>query len=225
MGREQDVKGQTMDRSDHRSGGSNWISYLIARLQKKTRLSAIRSSEIHPTSKVEPGGQVVGTVMGRHSFCGYDCTLINARIGSFCSIADQVYVGGSAHPIQFVSTSPVFLSHRDSVKAKFSHHEFYDLPQTVIGHDVWIGHGAKIRAGVNIGTGAVIGMGAVVAKDVRPYAIVVGNPAREVRRRFDDPTVDGLLASKWWDMDDEALKDAAQYFTDPALFLLKRSGL
>ena len=202
-----------------RAGGSNWISYILARLQKKSRLSAVRASQIHATSKVEPGSQVVGTVMDRHSFCGYDCTLLNAKIGSFCSISDEVYIGGSAHPIEYVSTSPVFLSHRDSVKAKFSRHEYYHMPETRIGNDVWIGHGAKIRAGVTIGHGAVVGMGAVVAKDVRPYAIVAGNPAREIRRRFEDSAVEALLAIAWWDFDDEKLARAAQSFTDPARFI------
>lgn len=209
---------------DARRGGSGFFSYLLARLQKKSRLAAIRASEIHPSSKVEPGSLVVGSVMDRHSFCGYDCSLLNAQIGSFCSIADQVYIGGSTHPIEYVSTSPVFLSHRDSVKAKFSHHDYYNMPQTVIGNDVWIGHGAKIRAGVSIGHGAVIGMGAVVAKDVAPYAIVVGNPAQEVRKRFSPEIVDSLLAIAWWDFDDDTLAEAAKDFTDPIAFIERFSA-
>lgn len=71
-------------------------------------------------------------------------------------------------------------------------------PRTVIGNDVWIGQGAFIKAGVHIGTGAVIGMGAVVTHDVEPYKIWVGNPARLIRKRFDDEMVQQLLASKWW---------------------------
>tara|TARA_R110002072_G_scaffold19469_6_gene72273 strand:- start:425 stop:736 length:312 start_codon:yes stop_codon:yes gene_type:complete len=101
------------------------IQYVIARIFKKLRPSAIRESDIHPTSVVESGGQIVSTRMDRHSFCGYDCVLLNAEVGPFCSIADQVYVGGSAHPLHFVSTSPVFLGHRDSVKI-FSRHEFWN---------------------------------------------------------------------------------------------------
>jgi acetyltransferase-like isoleucine patch superfamily enzyme len=199
--------------------GPGMIGYILARLQKRSRLSAIRQSRIDPTSVVEPGSQVVEVDMGRHSYCGYDCSIINAEIGAFCSIADQVFIGGSAHPLHYVSTSPVFLSHRDSVKSKFSRHDFLDLPRTRIGNDVWIGQGAKIKAGVTIGHGAAVGMGAVVTKDVRPYAIVAGNPARELSRRFDDPIVDALLRSEWWAFDDQRLRAAAALFTDPKAFL------
>lgn len=201
------------------------LRYIFARMLKKYRPSAVRDSAVHPTSTIESGSQLVGVAMDRHSFCGYDCTLLNVEIGAFCSIADQVYVGGSAHPIAFVSTSPVFLSHRDSVKAKFSRHEFYDMPRTIIGNDVWIGYGAKVRAGVKIGNGAVIGMGAVVTRDVRDYAIVAGNPGREIRRRFDDATVEALLKSQWWTFDDDRLTRAAALFTSPSEFLEKEGLL
>ena len=75
----------------------------------------------------------------------------------------------------------------------------------VIGSDVFIGADAKILSGVKIGHGAVIGAGAVVAKNVRPYAIVVGNPAREIKRRFDDVIVDQLLKDAWWTWDDAVI--------------------
>lgn len=195
------------------------LPYAVARLQKKLWLSAVRNTHVGYDSTIEAGSQVVDTTIGRHSFCGYDCTILNAEIGSFCSIAQNVTIGGAAHPIDFVSTSPVFLSHRDSVKAKFSKHVFEDLPRTTIGHDVWIGFRATIRAGVTVGTGAVIGMGAVVTKDVPPYSIVGGNPAREIRKRFSPEVVDALLKSKWWDFEDERLKSAAQHFTNPEAFL------
>jgi len=95
------------------------------------------------------------------------------------------------------------------------------MPRTTIGNDVWIGHGAKVRAGVTVGHGAVVGMGAIVTRDVRPYAIVVGNPAQEIGRRFDDETVSALLKSRWWDFDDEKLRSAAEDFMDPVSFLRK----
>lgn len=199
--------------------GSGILRYLVARLQKRSRLSAVRKSVIHETSVIEPGSQIVQVEMDRHSYCGYECSIINAHIGSFCSIADQVFIGGSAHPLEYVSTSPVFLNHRDSVKAKFAHHEFLKLPRTEIGNDVWIGHGARIKAGITIGHGAVVGMGAVVTKEVRPYAIVAGNPAREVRRRFEDRIVEALLRSAWWTFDDDRLREAAKLFTNPEAFL------
>lgn len=121
--------------------------------------------------------------------------------------------------MHFVSMSPVFLSHRDSVKEKFSRHNFLHMPRTTIGHDVWIGTGASIKSGVTIGTGAVVAMGAVVVKDVEPYSIVGGNPATEIRKRFSPHIISAFLQSKWWDFDDGKLRAAAELFTDPEAFL------
>jgi acetyltransferase-like isoleucine patch superfamily enzyme len=201
------------------------IRYLIARAQKKTKLSAVRGSVIHPTSVVESGCQIVDVRFDRHSFCGHDCIILNADIGSFCSIADLVYIGGAAHPLHFVSTSPVFLSHRDSVKRKFSYHEFQHLPKTKIGNDVWIGFGARIRAGITIGHGAVVGMGAIVTHDVEPFTIVAGNPAKIISRRFTPEVSQELLNSKWWDFPDEELEKMAVSFNNPVEFLKDRGLL
>jgi acetyltransferase-like isoleucine patch superfamily enzyme len=196
--------------------------YILARIQKKLRLNAIKNSEIHSTSVIEAGSQIVGSIIDRHSFCGYDCVILNANIGSFCSIADRVYIGGSQHPMHFVSTSPVFLSHKDSVKAKFSHHIYHSLPVTMIGSDVWIGYGVKIKAGVRVGHGAVVGLGSVVTRDVPPYTIVGGNPAEVIRPRFSKEICERLLKSQWWLFSDSELIDCAQYFNDPELFIRMR---
>lgn len=197
----------------------NKLRYILSRILKKSRLSAIADSHIHPTSAVESGSQVILSSMDRHSFCGYDCVLLNCDIGGFCSIADQVYIGGSHHPMHFVSTSPVFLSHKDSVKTKFARHDYSHLPKTNIGSDVWIGHGAKLKAGITVGHGAVIGMGAIVTKDVPPYAIFGGNPARLIKMRFDQSIIDGLLASEWWAADDATLKEYGPHIPDPEQFI------
>jgi len=188
-------------------------------LLKKIRANAIRDSKIHSSAKIESGSQVVNSVFGRHTFCGYDCTLLNVDIGPFCSISDQVYVGGNGHPMQFVSTSPVFLSHKDSVRAKFASFDYFELPRTEIGADVWIGFGARIRAGVSVGTGAVVGMGAVVTNDVEPYSVVAGSPARQISMRFSAEIASKLLASRWWEFDDKSLSEFGQYFDSPERFL------
>ncbi|PRD39388.1 UNVERIFIED_CONTAM: cat [Trichonephila clavipes] len=162
--------------------------------------------------------------MDSYSFCGYNCSIVNTKIGKFCSIASGVVIGGIAHPVHFVSTSPVFLSHKDSVRTKFSHHEYLPEIHTNIGHDVWIGEGAFIKAGVKIGNGAVIGMGSVVTKDVPDYAIVAGNPAKIIRYRFEQEIIDALIASEWWSLPAYKLKKLGSYTNDPKVFIEKLKG-
>lgn len=186
---------------------------------KKLRFSSIRKSSIHKTSKVESGCNIVNVTMDKYSFCGYDCEIINTEIGSFCSIANNVIIGGAAHPIQWVSTSPVFYSGRDSIRKKFSEYERDEDKRTYIGNDVWIGNYSLIKQGVHIGTGAVVGMGSVVTKDVPPYAIVAGNPAKLIRFRFSEDIISGLLESKWWDMSDDALQCYSENIKNPVQFL------
>lgn len=193
--------------------------YYFARMFKRIKLSAIKHSSIHRTAIIEGGGQIISTVFGRHSYCGYDCTFINVEVGGFCSISDNVSIGGSNHPIQFVSSSPVFLSHRDSVKMKFSNFEYFNLPKTIIGSDVWIGRGVFVLSGIKIGHGAVVGMGSVVTKNVPAYAVVAGNPARIIRYRFDDEIIASLLKTRWWDLPEKEIERWAKWFDDPERFL------
>lgn len=195
------------------------LTTIWAKIVKKIRLSSIRQSSIHGTSKIESGCNIVSVNMDRYSFCGYDCEIINAEIGSFCSIANNVIIGGAAHPIQWVSSSPVFYSGRDSVKKKFSEFERDTDKRTYIGSDVWIGNYSLIKQGIHIGIGAVVGMGSIVTKDVPHYAIVAGNPARIIRYRFDEDVIKGLLNSKWWEMSDDELLKYSQYIQTPEIFL------
>ncbi len=201
------------------------LGYVVSRLLKKARCSAIADSDIHPTSKVESGSTIIRTRFDRHSFCGYDCTFIDCDVGAFCSIASRVTVGGSRHPMEYVSTSPVFLSHRDSVKTKFSRHPYVWRVRTTIGNDVWIGENVQIKGGVSIGHGAVIGMGSVVTRDVAPYEIVGGNPARLIRMRFSPEIVEALLKMAWWDLPDSELRRLAPHFQDPDRMLRQEGWL
>jgi len=159
--------------------------------------------------------------MGKHSFCGYDCDISNTEIGFFCSIANNVIIGGGMHPVDWVGTSPAFYEGRDSIKAKFSKHERKNIKKTLIGHDVWIGQSVIIKQGICIGTGAVIGMGSIVTKDVPPYTVYAGNPAKLIKERFDKNTAEKLLKIEWWNFDDKKLKKYAKYFTNPDQFINK----
>lgn len=199
----------------------NKILYYWSKFFKKIRSKSILNSKIHPTSKVEAGSQVVKSTFDKHSFCGYDCQINNCDIGAFCSISNNVVIGGGMHPYDWVGMSPVFYEGRDSVKAKFSTHKREASLKTIIGHDVWIGEKVLIKQGVTIGHGSVIGMGSIVTKNVTPYTIVAGSPAREIKRRFDDEVIEKLLEIQWWNFDDKKLKEYAQYFTDPIKFIEK----
>ena len=195
------------------------LIYFWSKILRKLRGSAIKNSQIHKTSKVEAGSQILNLLMDKHSFCGYDCEISNCEIGSFTSIANGVVIGGGMHPMDWVGMSPVFYKGPDSVKAKFSEFERDVVKTTFIGHDVWIGQNVLIKQGVNIGTGAVIGMGSVVTKDVPAYAIFAGNPAKLIRYRFNNDIVQRLLESKWWELDEKILSQVATNIREPEAFL------
>jgi acetyltransferase-like isoleucine patch superfamily enzyme len=195
------------------------VSYFIAKILKKMRGTAVLNSRIHSASKIESGTTLVRSSIDRYSFCGYDCTILDTNVGPFTSIGTRVTIGGATHPMHFVSTSPVFLSHRDSIRAKLACHDYLPIIATSIGADVWIGDGAYIKAGLSIGHGSVIGMGAVVTRDVPPYAIVGGNPARLIKYRFPEKLCSSLLESRWWELSDAVLADLGHLIIDAEAFV------
>ena len=158
-----------------------------------------------------------GVVVGRHTY-GYDehTFLIfteGARIvvGAFCSISPEVrIIGGGEHVMNRVSTFP--LNTRLFDRGKRNAPDAVDKGPTVIGNDVWIGLGATILAGVTVGDGAVVGARTVVSKSVPPYAVVVGNPARMLRYRFESELRDRLLALRWWEWDDNEIRALKPWF-------------
>jgi acetyltransferase-like isoleucine patch superfamily enzyme len=108
---------------------------------------------------------------------------------------------------------------------KFSRHQYVYRAQTTIGNDVWIGENVLIKGGVSIGHGAVIGMGSVVTRDVPPYAIVGGNPARQIRMRFAPEIVEALLKMAWWNLPNHELSRLALHFRDPEQMLRQEGFL
>lgn len=139
-----------------------------------------------------------GVEIGDYSYVNAGTVIASGKIGKFCSIGYFCQIGMPDHPLEYVSTSPRTYGSRNVFGVPAFWDDFRQIP--VIENDVWIGSEALIMQGVHIGTGAVIAAAAVVTKDVEPYTIVAGVPAKPVRKRFDDATIELLLQLRWWDM-------------------------
>jgi acetyltransferase-like isoleucine patch superfamily enzyme len=131
------------------------------------------------------------------------------RIGKFCSIAEGVVVFlGANHRVDWITTYPFGHIHENEFpKVSREHGHPATKGDVIIGNDVWIATNAVIMSGITIGDGAVIGAYSIVTKDVPPYTIVAGNPAKRIRKRFDDVVVSKLLELKWWDMDESKINE------------------
>lgn len=143
-------------------------------------------------------------VLDDYSYIVSDSQVAYARFGKFCSVAAMTRINPGNHPMSRASQS--HFSYRASAyfPGEQDEPEFFAWRRShrvMIGHDVWIGHGAIVLPGRAVHNGAVVAAGAIVTKDVPPYAIVAGNPARVVRRRFPDPIADRLQRLAWWDWD------------------------
>lgn len=157
---------------------------------------ALRDSQIGPDVRI-----------GRYTGFSKDCFFARGTMGSFCCIGQRVAINPFNHPIDWLSVNE-FQYHPRSFDWVDEYNRIERLERTPdmfepvhIGHDVWMGHNVNVMAGVTIGSGAVLAAGAVVTKDVPPYAIVAGVPAKIVRYRFDETTIARLLAVKWWDFE------------------------
>lgn len=204
---------------------SSLLYYYSKVVKKILRGKSIYRSDIDKTAKINSGCSLFNSCVGRYSYLGYDCELINTEIGSFCSLASGIHIGLAEHPIDWVSTSPVFQDvSNSSIKVKFANLPAPVSKKTIVEHDVWIGTNVIVKAGIKIGTGAVIASGAVVTKDIPPYSIVGGVPAKIIRFRFDEETINALLSIKWWELSDEELKRYAPYINNPKAFIQQING-
>jgi acetyltransferase-like isoleucine patch superfamily enzyme len=167
------------------------------------------------------GTRLVDVQIGDYSYVQARTQVFNAEIGPYCSIAPEVVIGLADHPTHFISTSPAFYDNTQPMPHAFVNAPLVaaHLPRTVVGADVWIGQRAMIKAGVKIGVGAVIGAGALVTKDVAPYSIVVGAPAKVLRMRFEPSIINGLQRTRWWELSSQALIELTQYFDNPREFI------
>ena len=156
------------------------------------------------------------SIIGDYSYVNYNSIIHCCHIGKFCSIGPNVVAGLGNHPVEKnVTTSP-----RLFLKGKFLLEDRYDQFAIVtIGNDVWIGDSALLMEGIHIGNGAVIAAGAIVTKDVPPYAIVAGVPAKILRYRFEEKIRTEIDRVEWWNKDEEWIKNHVEEFADVNTFL------
>lgn len=166
---------------------------------------------------------IENTMLDDYSFTGQFCFIQNAKIGKFVNIAANVRIGPTDHPYERPSLHHFTYRKKMYGFGDQDDEQFFEKRESRtahIGHDTWIGHGAIIQPGVSIGNGAIVGSGAIVTKDVPPYAIVVGVPAKVIKYRFSDEEIAALLRISWWNWPHELIKERIDDFqTDIAKFI------
>ena len=180
-------------------------------------------SELGAWTQVAAHASIVRSSLGDYSYVMQHADIMGSSIGKFCSIASFVRLNPGNHPLDRPT------SHHMTYRAAMfgfgeDDSEFFawrEAHPVTVGHDVWIGHGVTVVAGVRVGNGAAIGAGAVVTRDVDPYTVVAGVPAKPIRARFAEGVAERLEAIRWWDWSREELEARFQDFKDLERFLQK----
>lgn len=188
------------------------VGFFVSKFLRLINRPALRNCRIDKTARVGSGSNCINTTMGRYSYMGKNNSVCNVEIGSFCSIASYCSIGGGAHDLNCVSTSPVFNTGKNIFGQHFAEINNELNRNVSIGNDVWIGEKVFIKDGIVIGDGAVVGAHSVVTHDVPPYAIVAGAPAKILRYRFTENEIQRLLDIKWWFLPEATIKDIGNCF-------------
>ena len=188
-----------------------WIRWLINKyyfLLKNNRvnvqfgyLSHVTNSIMNDNTTIYHNVRLHNCELGEYSYVANDTRLIGVKTGKFCSIGPSCRIGLGKHPVnEYISTHPIFFSPQSHVGVHLvGKSTFNEFEAIEIGSDVWIGVAVIILDGVKVGDGAIIAAGSVVTKDVLPFSIVGGVPAKLIKYRFCKSKVNEILASKWWE--------------------------
>lgn len=208
----------------------NKISKLFPTSKVSYNASYDKKTVLEGQNLIHKNVDIRSSKIGFSTYICQSSALYNCKIGSFCSIAANVHIQPSTHPTTFVSTFPGFFNTVNNLPFGKGNTQFNELIKcdsgfyAEIGNDVWIGENVTLKGGIKVGDGAIIGMNALVTKDVPPYAIVGGNPAKIIKYRFDDKIIKKLLSIKWWDWTPEVIKERREDFIDINYFVDKYSN-
>lgn len=163
--------------------------------------------------------EISNSIIDDFVYVADDTKISRATIGKFCSIGPNVRIGLGLHPTNLISTFPAFYSTRRQCQITFTDTNFYnEIGAVKIGNDVWIGCNSLIMDNITIGDGAIIAAGSVVTRNVEPYSVVGGVPARLIKKRFSDHEIKTLMEFRWWDREIEWIKSNMILFHDPVKF-------
>lgn len=179
------------------------------------------NNEIDAKSTIYRGAKIKGSKVGAYTYISANTDVENAEIGKFCSISDHCRIGMGGHNTTQISTSPIFTEAHNATKFQWTTKDANAAPAktAIVGNDVLIGSHALILGGVTVGDGAVVAAGAVVTKDVPPYAVVGGVPAKVIKYRFSQEIIDQLLELKWWNWTEEKIRENIEVFRKEELLL------